>query len=305
MQKKLVSFVCTFVCTLIAFSSVLAVADKKQLQVKGSDTEVNVVQMLAESFTKKNKDVGIAVTGGGSGTGIAAIINKSADLANSSREMKEDELNQAKAKGLDVHRIIFATDALTIIVNSANKTKKLDVATIGKIFRGEIKNWKELGGDDVAVSLYGRQSNSGTYVFFREQVLKGDYSADMKGMNGNSQIVEGVAQDKGGIGYVGIGYAIDTKTKKTVKGLNIVFVSKEKEGAAINPGDLKAVQKGLYPITRPLFQYFATSEPGLIGFLKYELSAEGRKAILGEGFYDIKSEWHAENEKVFGEILKH
>jgi phosphate transport system substrate-binding protein len=278
---------------------------KKQIQVKGSDTEVNLVQMLAENYMKKNKAVSIAVTGGGSGTGIAAILNKSADLANSSREMKDDELAQARLKGIDIQRVIFATDALTIIVNESNEIKKLDVAALGKLFRGEIKNWKELGGADVAVSLYGRQSNSGTFVFFRDQVLKGDYSPDMKGMNGNSQIVEAVAQDKGGVGYVGIGYAIDTKTKKTNKGINIVYISKDKSGVAVNPADLKQVEKGLYPITRPLFQYFSGGDSGLVGFLKYELNPEGRKAILSEGFYDIRADWRAENEKVFKGIAKH
>jgi phosphate transport system substrate-binding protein len=289
----------------LSFLSLVALADKKQIQVKGSDTEVNIVQMLAENFMKKNKNVSIAVTGGGSGTGIAAILNKSADLANSSRDMKEDELSQAKSNGIDIKRVIFATDALTLVVNESNKAKKLDIETLGKIFRGEIKNWKEIGGDDVAISLYGRQSNSGTYVFFRDQVLKGDYSADMKGMNGNSQIVEAVAQDKGGIGYVGIGYAIDTKTKKTNKGLNIVFISKDKNSVAMNPSDLKAVQKGLYPITRPLYQYFSVMDENLVSFLKYELGPEGRKLVFAEGFYDIKPEWHAENEKTLRGAAQH
>ncbi len=280
----------------LCFSTSLYAAT--QIQVKGSDTEVNVVQMLAEKYMAKNKGVSISVTGGGSGTGIAALFNKTGDLANSSREMKPEEIKQANAAGMQPMRVIFATDALSVIVNESNPLKQLTIEQIGKLFKGEIKNWKEIGGNDEAISLYGRQSNSGTFTFFREYVVKADYSPEMKGMNGNSQITEAVAHDKGGVGYVGVAYAVDNKTKKPAKGIKILSVAKVSGEKPVNPLDEKSVTTGKYPISRPLYQYFVKSEPGLIGFLKYEVSPEGKKLIMSEGFYEIKSEWKAENDKI-------
>lgn len=301
MTSKLLRF---FVFGTLLLSVGVAQASK-QIQVKGSDTEVNLVQILAEKFMAKNKEVNMSVTGGGSGTGIAALFNKTADLANSSRAMKDDEMTQAKQAGLVPKRIIFATDALSVIVHDGNPVKSLTVDQVGKIFRGEIKNWKDLGGKDEPISLYGRQSNSGTFVFFREFIVKSDYSPDMKGMNGNSQIVEGVGQDKGGVGYVGIGYALDTKTRKPVKGIQLLKIINPATGIAVDPTDETSVVTGKYPIARPLYQYFVNSDPHLVGFLKFELGAEGRKLITKEGFYEIKKEWKAENDKVLKELVQH
>ena len=158
---------------------------------------------------KKNPDVNIAVTGGGSGTGIAALINKTTDIANSSRELSPKEEEAAKSAGVQPFRIIFATDGISVVTHPANPISKLTLEQLGKIFKGEITNWKEVGGKDAKISLYGRQSNSGTYVFFREFVVKADYSPHMKAMNGNAQIVEAIKKDKDGIGYVAVGYVVD------------------------------------------------------------------------------------------------
>ena len=178
------------------------------IQVKGSDSEVNLVQRLAEVFMQKNPGVNISVTGGGSGTGIAALINKQTDIANSSRELSAKEEEAAKKAGVSPFRVAFATDGISVILHPENPVSKLTVDQLGKIFKGEIGNWKEVGGPDMKISLYGRQSNSGTYVFFREFVLKGDYSQHMKSMNGNAQIVEGVQRDKAGVGYAAVGYVV-------------------------------------------------------------------------------------------------
>ncbi len=278
-----------------------------QIQVKGSDTEVNVVQLLAEKYMAKNKTVSISVTGGGSGTGIAALFNKTADLANSSRAMKEEELTQAKASNMDARRIVFATDALSVIVNKENPLKQLSVDQISKLFTGEIKNWKEIGGQDVTVSLYGRQSNSGTFSFFREFVVKADYSPDMKGLNGNSQITEAVKTDKGGVGYVGVAYAVDPKTSNPVAGIKVLSVAMTGSTKFVSPLDEKNVKSGKYPVARPLYQYFvaaAGKSSALTDFLKYELSPEGQKIIHGEGFYEIKAEWKTENVKIMSALGK-
>ena len=187
------------------------------IQVKGSDSEVNLVQRLAEVFMQKNPGVNISVTGGGSGTGIAALINKQTDIANSSRELSAKEEEAAKKAGVSPFRVAFATDGISVILHPENPVSKLTVDQLGKIFKGEIGNWKEVGGPDMKISLYGRQSNSGTYVFFREFVLKGDYSQHMKSMNGNAQIVEGVQRDKAGVGYAAVGYVVSEKRRSETR----------------------------------------------------------------------------------------
>ncbi|MCA9398180.1 MAG: PstS family phosphate ABC transporter substrate-binding protein, partial [Candidatus Omnitrophica bacterium] len=176
------------------------------LQIKGSDTLINLVQRLAEVYMEKNPGKYIAVTGGGSGTGIAALINDKCDIANASRLMKEKEITMAQDNGVTANRVVIAMDGLSVITHQDNPVSELTVDQIGAIFRGDITNWSEVGGKDMPITLYGRQSNSGTFVFFQDYILKGDYSAKMNRMNGNAQIVEGIKNDPSGIGYVGVGY---------------------------------------------------------------------------------------------------
>lgn len=273
-------------------------AQKKMIQVKGSDTMVNLVQILAEDFMAKNPDKPIAVLGGGSGTGIAALINGTCDLANHSRPMKDKEITMAKDNGVNPRTFVIGVDGLSVIVNENNPLSKLTMDQIGAIFRGEIQNWKEVGGPDKPVSLYGRQSNSGTFVFFQEHVLKNqNYSADMKHMNGNAQIVEGVTADKEGIGYVGVGYVID-KEGNLRKGIKILNVSKDPGAAAFSPLNKAAVDSGDYPIARPLFQTTAGIPEGtVLDFVKFEISPEGQKIVEAEGFFPISAAQLAENQK--------
>src|SRR4030043_2387876 len=153
---------------------------QNMIQVKGSDSEVNLVQRLAELFMQKSPGVNIAVTGGGSGTGIAALINKQTDIANSSRELNPKEEQAAKAAGVQAFRVVFATDGISVITHPSNHVSKLTLEQMGKIFKGAITNWKEVGGVDVKISLYGRQNNSGNNVFFQKFVGKADYFSPMK-----------------------------------------------------------------------------------------------------------------------------
>jgi phosphate transport system substrate-binding protein len=173
------------------------------------------------------------------------------------------------------------------------------MAQIGAIYRGEIKNWKEFGGANQPISLYGRQSNSGTFVFFQEHVLgKQDYSADMKRMNGNAQIVEGVMADKAGIGYVGVGYIVDQKTGKVRPGIKVLNVSKDAESKAFSPLDKAAVDSGDYPVARPLFQTTNGIPKGSVkAFLEFELSPEGQNIVEKEGFFPIGAGIQADNMK--------
>jgi phosphate transport system substrate-binding protein len=270
---------------------------QNMIQVKGSDSEVNLVQRLAEVFMKKNPDVNIAVTGGGSGTGIAALINKTTDIANSSRELNPKEEEAAKNAGLQPFRVIFATDGISVIVHPQNPINKLTLEQLGKIFKGEISNWKEIGGKDGKISLYGRQSNSGTYVFFREFILKADYSPHMKSMNGNAQIVEAIKKDKDGIGYVAVGYVVDQKGK-VMPGIKVLNIAKDAQSEAYTPAKMDNVMSGKYPISRPLNQYLNGNPTGkLLHFIRFELSEEGQEIVRKEGFFPVQKNWVEFNRK--------
>ncbi|MFH1752823.1 MAG: PstS family phosphate ABC transporter substrate-binding protein, partial [Candidatus Omnitrophota bacterium] len=234
-MKKLTSIFVLTAALLFFANSCFA---EEMLQIKGSDTLINLVQRLAEVYMERYPGKYIAVTGGGSGTGIAALINNKCDIANASRGMKSKEVAQALESGVEPKRVVIAMDGLSVIVSKQNPVTKLTVDELGKIFRGEITDWKDVGGPDMPITLYGRQSNSGTFVFFMEAVLKGDYSPAMRRMNGNSQIVEAVAQDKSGIGYVGVGYA------KKATGITVVNVAARKGADYASPLDSALVKSG-------------------------------------------------------------
>ncbi len=270
-------------------------ARAEMLQIKGSDTLINLVQRLAEVYMQRNPGKYIAITGGGSGTGIAALINGKCDIANASRLMKSEEITQANERGVSPKRVVIAMDGLSVITNNQNSVTKLTIEEIGRIFRGEITNWKEVGGDNMSIALYGRQSNSGTFVFFRDAVLKGDYSQKMRRMNGNAQIVEAIKQDVSAIGYVGVGYV------KNEGGLNVVKVASRPGADYVSPLNAIDVKTGKYPISRPLNQYINGRAEGAIhDFIAFELSEEGQEIVQEEGFFPIPDEYIKFNSKSAG-----
>jgi phosphate transport system substrate-binding protein len=285
---------------VVACALVLVGTDAKSqnmIQVKGSDSEVNLVQKLAEVFMQKNPGANIAVTGGGSGTGIAALINKTTDIANSSRDLSPKEEDAAKKAGVSPFRVVFATDGISAIIHPDNPLNKLTLEQLGKIFKGTITNWREVGGPDTKISLYGRQSNSGTYVFFREFLLKGDYSPHMKSMNGNAQIVEAIQRDKAGIGYVAVGYVVSEKGELK-PGLKILDIAKDTQSQAFSPALMENVMTGKYPISRPLNQYLVGKPSGkLLDFIKFELSEEGQQIVRKQGFFPVQKNWMEFNKK--------
>ena len=270
---------------------------QNMIQVKGSDSELNLVQRLAEVYMQKRPNVSIAVTGGGSGTGIAALINKQTDIANSSREIQPKEEETAKSAGVQPFRIVIATDAVSIIVHPSNRVSKLTLEQIGRIFKGEITNWKEVGGKDAKISLYGRQSNSGTFVFLRDVVLRGDYSPNMKAMNGNAQIVEGIKRDTEGIGYVAVGYVVNER-EEVMAGIKIIDVAKDAKSTAYTPAKMENVMSLKYPITRPL-NHYTNGKPtgGALDFLRFEISDEGQQIVRKEGFFPVQKDWMEFNRK--------
>lgn len=292
-MKKIKCFI-TMIAVL-SFSANIAMAKNDMVEIKGSDTLINLVQVLAETYMKGHPDAKIAVTGGGSGTGIAALLNKKCDIADSSRGIKAKEVEDASSKGIDPKRVVVAIDGLSIITNTQNPIDKLTVDDIGKIYRGDVKNWKDMGGNDTPITLYGRQSNSGTYDFMKENVLKGEFSPNMKAMNGNAQIVEAVKQDTGGIGFVGVGYA------KEATGITVLKVASIPSLGYFSPLDSLDVKNGRYPITRPLNQYMDGMPKGIVkNFIEFELSGDGQKIVEEQGFFSIPDEYQRYNDDALG-----
>jgi len=286
---------------MLGLAGIAAAQRAKMIQIKGSDTMVNLVQILAEEYMGKNPGSAIAVLGGGSGTGITGLINQTCDIANSSREWKPKEIDQAWDKGITPRPFVIAVDGLSIIVNEKNPIARLTVAQVGALYRGEIKNWKAIGEFAKPVSLYGRQSNSGTYVFMQEFVLGNkNYSTDMKEMNGNAQIIEGIIQDEGAVGYVGVGYLFDEKGQVR-KGLKVLEISKEPGGPAYLPTDKAAVDSGNYPVARPL--YMATNgkpKGDAAKLLVWIVGPEGQAIVEREGFFTVgEGKYKAANDKNF------
>ena len=286
---------------ILGHLSPAAPAQRKMVQIKGSDTMVNLVQILAEEYMAKNPGAALAVLGGGSGTGITAIINQTCDIANHSREWKPKEIDQAWEKGVKPRFFVVAVDGLSIIVHESNTLDKLTMEELGAIYRGEIKDWKMIGGQAKPVSLYGRQSNSGTYVFMQEHVLGNkNYSTAMKEMNGNAQIIEGILQDEEAVGYVGVGYLYDEKGQIR-KGLKVLKISKEPNGAGYLPTDKAAVDSGAYPIARPL--YMATNgkpKGDAAKLLAWIVGPEGQAIVEREGFFTVgEGKYKAANDKNF------
>ena len=269
------------------------------VEIKGSDTLINVVQKLAETYMAKNSGKVLSVTGGGSGTGIAALINRKCDIADASRGMKPKEIEDANTKGIDPKRVIIAIDGLSIIVGMQNPVDKLTVDQIGKIYRGEVKNWSDVGGENKPITLYGRQSNSGTYDFMKEVVMKGEYSQDLKSMNGNAQIVEAIKQDPSGIGYVGVGYA------KEATGIKVLNVASNPSLGYFSPLSAADVKSGRYPISRPLNQYVNGVPKGVAkDFIEFELSSEGQDIVEKEGFFAIPEEYQKYNDGTLGKSME-
>ena len=245
----------------------------EMIEVRGSDTMVNLGQGWAEAFMDKHPEAMVSVTGGGSGTGVAALINGTIDMAQVSRSISEDEIQQGLDNGIEIYEVVAARDGIALVVNNDNPVDQLTMDDIKAIFTGEITNWSELGGDDVEIGMYSRDTSSGTYVFFRDFVLMGeDFSDDANLMPSTQAIVEGVIQDSGGVGYVGMGYlSEDTKTVTVVE-----------NGAEYIPGEAG------YPVARPLHLYTAGEPTGAMKeYVDFILSEEGQKVVADIGFIPL------------------
>jgi phosphate transport system substrate-binding protein len=251
----------------------------KPLTIKGSDTMVILGQRLAEEYMAKNPGTVVQVNGGGSGTGIAALINGTVDLAQSSRPMKDDEKQKVKQnRGIDVVEQAVALDGLGVFVNVASPVQKLSIPQVRDIFAGKITNWKDVGGPDATIVLYGRESSSGTYDYFREHVLeKGDFSPRVQTLQGTAAIINAVGHDRNGIGYGGIAYA------KEVKALPIA----NDDGPAIAPSE-HTVADASYPLSRKLFYYYPANAPERVTkFVQWSLTPEAQALVTKVGYFPL------------------
>lgn len=256
-------------------------AQKTTFKIKGSDTCLPLIQKQSENYMKKNTSTSIMVTGGGSGVGIGALLTGTTEVAMTSRKMKLDEKLKMQDGAKAFKEKIFANDALSIIVHPSNKVSQLTREQLEGIFTGKIKNWKDVGGDDLTIVVYSRETSSGTYEFFKEHVLNNkNFASSALLMPATGAIVQSVSQTKGAVGYVGLAYV-----EKSVKGIKVSF---DKGKTFVEPNVANAQNK-TYPITRPLYIYYLTSvEKTITPYIEFLLSAEGQKTVLSEGYVPVK-----------------
>jgi phosphate transport system substrate-binding protein len=254
---------------------------------KGSDTMVNLALAWAEAYTAQHPEARISVTGGGSGTGIAALINGTVDVANASRAMKPEEVESARANGIEPVEHIVASDAIAVVVNPTNPVSALTIDQLSDIFTGKITRWREVGGEDRPIVLLSRESNSGTHIYFLENVVrKGEednqslFSPDTLLMPSSEGISAEIRQNPNAIGYDGLGYVtLDQKTISVAR----------KAGEPYIPPSIETVKDGSYPIARVLYMYTNGQPTGIIRqYLDWIMSEDGQEIVEELGFVPLR-----------------
>ncbi|MFW2331829.1 MAG: phosphate ABC transporter substrate-binding protein [Nitrospinota bacterium] len=258
-------------CLLLGSLSSFAMA-KEKITIQGSDTLLEMTTVLAAKYMKQSSGT-IQVTGGGSGTGIAALINGTIDIANASRAMKKKERRRITKSGKELFEIAIALDGISIYLHKDNKVSNLTMEQLANIYLGKINNWSEVGGAKAPIIRYSRENNSGTYAFFKKVVLKKqNYAADTQNMPGTSSVVNAVSKDPNGIGYGGLSYSTGVKLAK----INGVMPTAEN------------ISVGKYPISRRLFQYTIGKPKDLAKkFIMFELSKKGQKIAVDSGYVSL------------------
>lgn len=294
---------CWFLTTvLVAFSILLPAcrprgeesgnvgSSGRALQNKGSDTIVNIALAWAEAYREINPEVSIAVTGGGSGTGIASLINGTVDIANASREMKDSEIQDALANGIEPVEFVVAIDALAIVVHPDNPVSELTIQQLSDLFTGRITNWRDVGGRDEPIVLVSRETNSGTHVYFLEEVLRqGDserediFAPQTLLMPSSVGITSEVRRNPNAIGYDGLGY-VDPDHEK------ILSVARNQGAPFVYPS-VESASSGEYPLARNLFMYTAGEPSGIVAeYLAWIMSPPGQQIVSTLGFVPLSSE---------------
>ncbi len=268
-------------------SNAVSDAAAQYIENKGSDTIVNLALAWAEKYQADHVDVRISVTGGGSGTGIAALINNTVGIANASRKIKDEEIAEAQAKGVVPVEHIIARDAIAVIVNPENPVNKLTLQQISDIYSGKITNWSEVGGEDRPIVKLSRETNSGTHVYFLETVLrlgskedKTLFSTDTLLLPSSEGIISEVRDNPNAIGYDGLGYVPDD--------LKMIAIAKEAGAPYVLPS-IETVNDKSYAIARDLYMYTNGEPSGAIKeYLEWILSAEAQQIVADLGFVPVK-----------------
>jgi phosphate transport system substrate-binding protein len=257
------------------------------IENKGSDTIVNLALAWAETYQGEHPEVRISVTGGGSGTGIAALINNTVDLANASRKIKAEEIAEAQSKGVEPLEHIIARDAIAVIVNPENPVDELTLQQLSDIYSGKLTNWTEVGGEDRPIVKLSRETNSGTHVYFLETVLrlgnsedKTLFSMDTLLLPSSEGIISEVRDNPNAIGYDGLGYVPDD--------LKMIAIAKEEGGAYVLPS-IETVNDKSYAIARDLYMYTNGEPQGIVKeYLDWILSEEAQQIVADLGFVPVK-----------------
>ena len=265
------------IVALMLLSGILGAQAQK---IKGSDTVLPLSQKEAENYMKTNPSATVTVTGGGSGVGISALLSGTTDIAQSSRRIKFDEKQKLQESGKSVKEVIIAYDAMAIVVHPENKVSNLTREQLEGIFTGKITNWKEVGGANLKIIPYSRETSSGTYEFFKESVLKNkNYMNGIMSMPATGAIIQSVSQTKGAIGYVGLAYL-----NKEVKAIHVSY----DKGKTFTAPSVTNAKIGTYPIVRPLYFYYITKEEKRVRpFIDYVLSTAGQKIVTEIGFIEL------------------
>lgn len=265
--------------SLLIALSLLSISASAQ-RIKGSDTVLPVAQQTAERFMNQHPGTRVTVTGGGTGVGISALLDNTTDIAMASRPIKFSEKMKIKSAGEDVAEIVVAYDALAVVAHPSNPVKQLTRQQLEDIFRGKITNWKQVGGDDLKIVVYSRETSSGTYEFFKESVLKNkNYMASSLSMPATGAIIQSVSQTKGAIGYVGLAYV-----SPRVKTLSVSYDGKHYAAPTVE----NAINK-TYPIVRPLYYYYNVKKKAEIDpLIQYILSPDGQDIIKKSGYIPVK-----------------
>ncbi|MGB8225459.1 MAG: phosphate ABC transporter substrate-binding protein [Sedimentisphaerales bacterium] len=272
--------------TLLAAAAVLAGSNKNMVQIKGSDTMVNLGQAWAEKYMEQNPTDFISVTGGGSGTGLSALISGTCDIAMSSRNIKDKEIELAKKKGINPYEIKAALDGVAVVVHPKNPVSKLTLDQLAGIFTGKITNWKQLGGSDSQIVILSREVNSGTHVYLKEHVLRrndpastAEFAPSALMLSSSQAIADEVAGNPAAIGYYGMGYISDKQ--------RVISVAKDPNSEFVAP-TVENVISGKYPISRPLLLYTNGQPQGQVKkFVDFALSKEGQDIVVKTDFVPV------------------
>ena len=289
-RKRVFFFLCVIVLVVSSCGTGSAtgpaIPPANYIKNEGSDTLVNLVLAWAEQYQQEHPEIQISVTGGGSGTGITALINGTIDIANASRAMAADEINAAESAKFEPIQFVVARDAIAVIVNPTNPVSRLTLKQISDIYKGLITNWKEVGGEDRPIIKLSRESNSGTHVYFLENVIrlgsktdKSIFSADTLLLPSSEGIIAEVSDNPNAIGYDGLGY-VSPQVK-------VIAIAKDEQGPEIIPS-VESVNNGTYPMSRQLYMYTHGQPEGIVlDYIHWIQSDEAQQIVTELGFVPI------------------